>query len=314
MGVFYQMIKGLESPLSSLKHLSNLIPESGELAIANSTFKIVIGLHSRVSMEVAPGVIFPLEDRDVIVLPKPCAQIYRRLGTEGPSTFQTLLIMFDRKQVFKSPDGWGGSLSAEATRLCIESFSEPVRIPAGTIDDLDSLLSALRKEMERRQPGRVTRVNSLICALLIDLARAAEPSPAAPAEPVRGNRKLLVHLADEFMYRNLSRPLTVGEIAWHLKLSQEHLSRVFRQETGHTLKHYLGMMRVNHARNLLLESNLPIAQISEACGFSTRALFYRTFRQFLKMSPGEYRKGNQGETTHYWITPTSEAPSNATGA
>ena len=313
MGVFYHAINELEPPLGYVRELTTLIPKEGKVAVGNRTFKILIALHAGVSLEVSPERKFSLEDRDIIVLPKPCTQVYRPLRPDSPRTFQTLAIMFDSKLIFGPPKRWGDTLTAEAARLCRESFSEPVKISGGRIQELDYLVSQIREESGSRLPGSRVRVHALICALLVDIVRATT-GEARPAKPVRGNRKLLVHLADEFMFKNLSRPLTAGEIAWHLKMSNEHLSRVFKAETGFTLKHYLGMMRVNHAKNLLLESNLPISQISDTCGFSTRALFYRAFRQFLKMTPAEYRKSNQGATTHHWVTPTALIPRRAKGA
>lgn len=313
MGIYFHAISKLDPPLGYVRELTNLIPKEGKLSVGSRTFKILIALHGSVSMEVSPKLKFSLEERDIIVLPKPCQQVYRPLGPDSPHTFQTLVIMFDYKLIFGSPKRWGDTLAAQAAQLCRENFPAPVKISGGSIQELDYLVSEIREESGSRLPGKHVRVHALICALLVDIVRATA-AEARPAKPVRGNRKLLVHLAGEFMFKNLSRPLTAGEIAWHLRMSQEHLSRVFKAETGFTLKHYLGMMRVKHAKNLLLESNLPITQISEACGFSTRALFYRAFRQFLKMTPAEYRKSNQGAITHHWVTPTTLTPRRAKGA
>lgn len=304
MGVSYHINKDLERPLAYVKELTNFIPKKETLSVKGSSFKIVIALHGSVSMEVSPGLKFPLEARDIIVLPKPCLQVYRPLQPDSPATFQTMIIQFDPKWIFRPPSHWGNTLTAKAARLCRECFSEPTRISGGYIQNFQYLLSQIREESNANLPGSGVAVNALICTLLVEIVRAAVGETRAPAS-VRGDRKQMVHLADDFMFKNLMRRLTVGEVAWHLKMSHEHLSRVFKQETGFTLKHYLGIMRVNHAKNLLLETNLPITRISEACGFSTLALFYRTFRQHLKMTPAEYRRNNQSETTHHWVTPSA---------
>ncbi len=295
MGVAHHTIQELEAPFESVQELTTLIPRDREFVVQNGTFKIIIALRGDVSLQISPEYKFHLKERDIAILPEPCSQRYQTLGSDTEN-LQTLVILFDRTKIFGDPDSWGNTPAAKVAALCKSRFPEPTKIEGKKIKELLHLISQIREESENQLPGKYIRINSLICTLLVDLVRAAGSAPEA-AQAIKGSRRLLVYQAQEFMLKNIGRSLTAGEIAWHLKMSQEHLSRIFKAETGYTLKPYLNMLRVNNAKMLLLHSNMTITEISEKCGFSTQSLFYRTFRQFFKMTPTQYRKRSEVSPT-----------------
>lgn len=107
--------------------------------------------------------------------------------------------------------------------------------------------------------------------------------------------------AKEFMRRNFARALTLGEIAWHVKVSEEHLARVFRRVTGQTVFDYLRTVRLEHAKTLLINSNGTISEIAVQSGFGSLALFSRNFSHYVGQSASHYREARA--QTVLWLPP-----------
>ncbi len=82
------------------------------------------------------------------------------------------------------------------------------------------------------------------------------------------------------------------DIAAALRISPEYLSKLFRQHVGMTVVEYIQKTMIEHARMMLINSDLTMADIAEKCGYSDQNYFSRVFRQHLSMSPHKYRKQN----------------------
>lgn len=73
-------------------------------------------------------------------------------------------------------------------------------------------------------------------------------------------------------------------------VSQNHMSAIFKQHYGMTPVQYLGKVRLEHACDLLCNSNEQIAFIAFDVGFDSLAAFYRFFKKNTGTSPAAYRK------------------------
>jgi transcriptional regulator GlxA family with amidase domain len=91
------------------------------------------------------------------------------------------------------------------------------------------------------------------------------------------------------METNLEEPLRPGDLAQSVNISTRQLERLFRHYLKSTPKSYYTQMRLEHARNLLLQSNMPITDISLACGFGSTSNFSRRFRAHFDISPLKLR-------------------------
>lgn len=100
-------------------------------------------------------------------------------------------------------------------------------------------------------------------------------------------RKL--RLATEFINENLSDDLTLTEIAKVVDLSPYHFARAFKRTTGLTPQQYLTQRRVNRAKELLAQPNLPLVEISAQVGFKNQSHFTTFFRRYTTMTPKVWR-------------------------
>ena len=83
--------------------------------------------------------------------------------------------------------------------------------------------------------------------------------------------------------------LTLEELAALVHFSPSYLSKLFHQTTGLTIKNYITIRRIEHARYLLINSELSIQEIAVNSGFPNVSHFNRVFRQQTGMSPLEFR-------------------------
>ncbi|ONI87678.1 AraC family transcriptional regulator [Saccharothrix sp. ALI-22-I] len=96
---------------------------------------------------------------------------------------------------------------------------------------------------------------------------------------------------------NVSEPLAVPDIAAAAGVSHNHLTRLFRAETGDTVVAYIRRRRLERARHLLRESTLPIPAVAAAVGFTDLQSFNKACRRELGAPPRAVRAGVRHVTT-----------------
>ncbi len=87
------------------------------------------------------------------------------------------------------------------------------------------------------------------------------------------------------MERNLEEPLPLPEIALHAGLSVRQLERIFRLHTGMTPVRYYVDVRLDRARGLVTQTEMPMVEIASACGFRSSAHFSRAYRKRFTLAP-----------------------------
>ncbi len=100
----------------------------------------------------------------------------------------------------------------------------------------------------------------------------------------------LVDRAVEYMQSHFVGQLAIPELADSLGCSEGHFYRVFKQKTGITPTQYLADIRINHARQLLHFTSMPIERVAHACGYPDALYFSRVFRKYVGLSPTGFRQ------------------------
>lgn len=103
------------------------------------------------------------------------------------------------------------------------------------------------------------------------------------------NPKILTVAA--VMERHLEEPLPCSALARKAGLSARQLERLFRKYIGETpTRYYLGL-RLERARQLLLQTSMPVLSIGLACGFISASHFSSSYSQHFGKTPSEERLG-----------------------
>lgn len=205
------------------------------------------------------------------------------------------------------PSGQPVSLIFREEVECLSLFLEPQRLERTAADAFypgrvelleicdreDPLIQqiglALLREAESETPAGRLYTDSLIHTLSLHLIRhytnAGERMPAFNG----GLSGWRLRRAQEFISENLEADLTLEEIAEAVGLSPFHFARAFKRSTGMTPQQYLWQQRIERARELLSDDELPIVEISARAGFKNQSHFTTLFRKFTAMTPKAYR-------------------------
>ncbi|MDH4570901.1 helix-turn-helix transcriptional regulator [Pseudomonas sp. BN414] len=98
-------------------------------------------------------------------------------------------------------------------------------------------------------------------------------------------RKRLV----DYIETRLAEPISLGELATFSALSEYHFARMFRESFGMPPHQYVLARRLERARKLLRETELPLGEIALACGFASASHFSNRFRATVGGTPGAFR-------------------------
>lgn len=107
--------------------------------------------------------------------------------------------------------------------------------------------------------------------------------PVGYAAPARLREAIVM------MERNLEQPLKITEIVDRLGLSQRQLERLFRIHTGVSPIRYYVDVRLDRARGLVTQTELPIVAVAAACGFGNAVQFTRTYKKRFGLVPSKDR-------------------------
>jgi transcriptional regulator GlxA family with amidase domain len=92
----------------------------------------------------------------------------------------------------------------------------------------------------------------------------------------------------EYMRTHLSEPLTVADLADLVSLSPSAFAHLFRDVTGRSPYQFLKEMRLDRARELLVDGNLTVARISKEVGYGSVSHFISEFRSRFGVTPRAY--------------------------
>src|SRR3546814_5864399 len=87
------------------------------------------------------------------------------------------------------------------------------------------------------------------------------------------------------MEANIEEPLTTDEIAQHVCVSRRQLERIFKQYLNRVPSQYYLELRLNKARQMLMQTSKSIIQIGLSCGFSSGPHFSSAYRNFFGATP-----------------------------
>jgi len=96
--------------------------------------------------------------------------------------------------------------------------------------------------------------------------------------------------AKQYIKAHYGENISIGDIAEQEGFNVSYFSTLFKKETGSTFSEYLTNVRMDEAKRLLKETNLSVALICRAVGYSDTKHFTATFRKLAGIKPSEYRK------------------------
>ncbi|KFN85874.1 AraC family transcriptional regulator [Streptococcus equinus JB1] len=94
----------------------------------------------------------------------------------------------------------------------------------------------------------------------------------------------------KIIHTQYGNPLKISDIAKKLNLNRSYLYKIFKEETGYSLKDYLIQIRMEKSADLLTSTTFHISEIANAVGFPDALAFSKAFKKYFSQSPSNYRK------------------------
>lgn len=149
---------------------------------------------------------------------------------------------------------------------------------------------ALLDEAESATPMGRLYADSLIQTLTLHVLRSYSTATAVIERVTGGLPAYRLRTVKEFIEANLEEDIALAEIASVAGLSQFHFARAFRKSTGLTPQQYLMERRIERAKCLLAEKNLPLVEVILRTGFKNQSHFTTLFRKFTHLTPKMWRE------------------------
>src|SRR5205814_3119933 len=100
--------------------------------------------------------------------------------------------------------------------------------------------------------------------------------------------------AKEYIRQNQGEELSLGMVAKAVNTSTFYFCKLFKKATGLNFTNYVSRVRIEKAKNLLLNPNLRISEIAYEVGFQSLTHFNRVFKKIIGQAPTEYRGQMKG--------------------
>ena len=88
----------------------------------------------------------------------------------------------------------------------------------------------------------------------------------------------------------MNKPAPQARFVEQFGMSERHLNRLFKRETGLTINKCIATRRLAQAENLLLNTNAPIQEVASSLGFKNQTMFSIFFRKHHGRSPSSFRQ------------------------
>lgn len=104
----------------------------------------------------------------------------------------------------------------------------------------------------------------------------------------------------KYMNQNIDKKITVTELSQLVKLSPTYLSEAFKDVTGYSILKFFNKMKIDRAKELIIEGDKKIKEVAGQMGFNDEFYFSRMFKNIEGISPSEFYSRNG---VNYWTLP-----------
>ncbi|WP_208919339.1 helix-turn-helix transcriptional regulator [Paenibacillus uliginis] len=103
----------------------------------------------------------------------------------------------------------------------------------------------------------------------------------------------------KFIHKHIFDPLSLSRLAKHVAYSPYHFSRIFKERMGLSPLYYVSSLRLQKAKDLLLQSDLSVRDIALEIGQQSLGTFTTRFTERVGMSPSQFRNSTLQASNHF---------------
>ncbi|HEV8246531.1 MAG TPA: AraC family transcriptional regulator, partial [Polyangiaceae bacterium] len=129
-----------------------------------------------------------------------------------------------------------------------------------------------------------------VTTLVAEYRRVVSELAASLQNPTRARQDRSLSRALVFITEHLAEPLTLTQVSRVAGFAPGHFARLLKQEHGVGFEQYRQTLRLEHAKTMLVETDLSVGRVAQRCGFKSRPHFQQAFRKSCGRTPLEYRR------------------------
>ena len=149
---------------------------------------------------------------------------------------------------------------------------------------------ALKTEVESGGMGGQLYSNSLTNTLIAHLLRHYATQKTSILENTDGLPKYKLRQVIEYINDQIDRNFTLTELAAIANMSPSHFASLFKQSTGYAPHQYVIRLRIERAKQLLLEGKFTLADLAYSLGFAHQSHFNHHFKRLVGVTPKVFQK------------------------
>ncbi len=295
MGRHLRWHQPLPWPFFGIREVGLFLPAGGSLTQRSGQPKVLILLDGECRVSFKGSGAFEMKPGSVLVFPRPCQHTYDALPGWKGGQLHCFAIFLCNDPLARGLDG---GIEFEDFRQLVEKLLQGSFLFSPEVGrGLESIINQCCRELDRREFAFATRIYSLLIAALVSLGRAMTDergmvqTDCSPHEHV-------VNSAREFIRQSVYSRVRLADVAAAVNLSEEHLGRVFKEETGESVMTCLRNRRIEMAKQLLVTSNDSVKAIAHRLAFGDTGHFCKIFRRLTGQTPLQFRRAHPGRKEH----------------
>ncbi len=150
-----------------------------------------------------------------------------------------------------------------------------------------NLMEDIVDEIDGKQVG----MNSIVKGMLIRLlSLLSSEYDFLLANQEKAKMHELIYNEVESYIRKNYQTVTIQNLIDRFHYNSDFYNRIIKENSGYTYSEFLKKVRLDHAESMLINSDLPVAEIIRKVGYQNKGYFYKIFEDLFHMTPVEYRK------------------------
>ncbi len=106
----------------------------------------------------------------------------------------------------------------------------------------------------------------------------------------KGNEIDPIEMAKNYICHHIDQDISLDEVAHKLGLNPSYFSQLFKKETGETFVKYRIRLRMERAKELLLQKDVKVIDIPFLIGLNDHPHFTKTFKKYTGQTPSSFRR------------------------
>ena len=166
-------------------------------------------------------------------------------------------------------------------------FSHGLTLSKKNAQAIKEILDMCIDEFINKEPYWDSRIMAALINIFIHMYRNhREYFPLTINDYVSENvTKIQDHIDNNYL-----GDLSLDSLSSIFNINKYHLAHLFKRVTGYSIKQYVLLNRISHAKNLLHYTNKSISQVANESGFNSASNFIRAFKSHEKITPLSYKK------------------------